>query len=153
MRLWLLSRDVPTLDSDEATFGLMPLHLGRGEWTTFMWGQAYMGSLESLVSLPFLWFFGVNAFALRLGPLALAVTCTLLLLVDWLFPRRVAMVTPLQTAANDHGPWIYARDTALLTLRQSHHVHTVISNDYWMGLRLPLHTRVQVGIFTVYVPT
>lgn len=33
LRLWLLAQGTPTLDSDEATVGLMGLHLLRGEWT------------------------------------------------------------------------------------------------------------------------
>lgn len=38
LRLWMLAHDVPTLDSDEATFGLMALHVARGDWSVFMWG-------------------------------------------------------------------------------------------------------------------
>lgn len=45
-------------------------------------------------------------------------------------------LTPLQTAARDHGAWIAGSDDALLRLLAAHHVRTVISNDYWEGLRL-----------------
>ena len=69
LRLWLLAHDTPTLDSDEATVGLMGLHLLRGEWTPFYWGQAYMGSLEAALVAPFLWLLGPTPLALRLAPL------------------------------------------------------------------------------------
>ncbi len=69
LRLWLLAHGTPTLDSDEATVGLMGLHLLRGEWTPFYWGQAYMGSLEAVLVAPFLWLLGPTPLALRLAPL------------------------------------------------------------------------------------
>jgi 4-amino-4-deoxy-L-arabinose transferase-like glycosyltransferase len=45
-------------------------------------------------------------------------------------------LTPLQTASRDHGIWIAGNDDGLLRLLREHHVRTVISNDYWEGLRL-----------------
>lgn len=69
LRLWLLSRDVPTLDSDESMVGLMGLHVLRGDWTVFLWGQEYMGSLEAILVAPFLWIFGPSTVALRLAPM------------------------------------------------------------------------------------
>jgi hypothetical protein len=47
-----------------------------------------------------------------------------------------AAVTPTSTAALDHGIWIINDDAALLQLLNARHVRTVISNDYWEGLRL-----------------
>ncbi|HEY7126235.1 MAG TPA: hypothetical protein VH540_19990, partial [Ktedonobacterales bacterium] len=47
-----------------------------------------------------------------------------------------AAVTPLQTAARDHGIWVAGTDDTLLALLRADNIHTVISNDYWEGLRL-----------------
>src|SRR5258708_39797891 len=71
LRLWLLARDVPTLNSDEATVGLMALHVLRGEWTVFYWGQPYMGSLEAILAAPAIALFGSTSLGLHLAPLVL----------------------------------------------------------------------------------
>ncbi|MBA3827197.1 MAG: hypothetical protein H0X24_25300, partial [Ktedonobacterales bacterium] len=48
-----------------------------------------------------------------------------------------ATLTPVATAALDHKHyWIAGNDTALIHLLTSAHVHTLISNDYWVGMRL-----------------
>jgi 4-amino-4-deoxy-L-arabinose transferase-like glycosyltransferase len=75
LRLWLLSRDIPTLDSDESMVGLMALHILRGDWAVFLWGQEYMGSLEAILVAPFLWLFGPSTVALRLAPMLLSLGC------------------------------------------------------------------------------
>ena len=94
LRLWLLTRGTPTLDSDEATVGLMGLHLLHGEWTPFYWGQAYMGSLEAALVAPFLWLLGPTPFALRLAPLlvGLGFVATVYLLGRRLFSSGVGLV-------------------------------------------------------------
>ncbi|MGZ3678865.1 MAG: hypothetical protein ACXWQR_09880 [Ktedonobacterales bacterium] len=43
---------------------------------------------------------------------------------------------PVQTAVLDQGVWIMGRDEELLRLLRAHGVRTVISKDYWEGLRL-----------------
>lgn len=95
LRLWMLSHDVPTLNSDEATIGLMALHLLHGQWTTFYWGQEYMGSLEAMLASPFLLLFGTTAVALRLATMlvGLAFIATGYLLAARLYNRRVAMLS------------------------------------------------------------
>lgn len=94
LRIGLLSRDVPTLDSDEATIGLMALHLLHGEWSTFFWGQSYMGSLEAVLVAPFLWAFGASAFTLRLAPMlvGMAFIVTVYALGVQLYRRSIAIV-------------------------------------------------------------
>lgn len=94
LRLWLLARDVPTLDSDEAMIGLMALHVPRGDLSVFLWGQSYMGSLEALLSAPILWAFGPSTLTLRLVPLLLGLgsIATLALLGAWLISRRVGLL-------------------------------------------------------------
>src|SRR5258708_5974038 len=94
LRLWLLARGLPTLDSDEATIGLMALHLRHGEWSVFFWGQSYMGSLEAVLAAPFVWLLGPSAFALRLAPLlmGLAGIAALAVLAARLYSPRVALV-------------------------------------------------------------
>jgi hypothetical protein len=57
------------------------------------------------------------------------------LVCGWNLAGDLAL-TPLQTAARDHGIWIAGNDDELLRMLRGHHVRTVISNDYWEGLRL-----------------
>jgi 4-amino-4-deoxy-L-arabinose transferase-like glycosyltransferase len=100
LRLWLLARGLPTLDSDEATIGLMALHLRHGEWSVFFWGQSYMGSLEAVVAAPFVWLLGPSASALRLAPLlmGLAAIAAVAVLAARLYSPRVALVAAVLLA-------------------------------------------------------
>jgi hypothetical protein len=36
----------PGLDSDQAIFGLMAMHILRGEFPIFQWGYLYMGTIS-----------------------------------------------------------------------------------------------------------
>ncbi len=95
LRLILLARGVPSLDSDEATFGLMALHMAHGQFSVFMWGQNYMGPLEPLISLPYMLILGTSALSLRLGPLTLYCAAIIVLYVfcKRYFSQRIAMYT------------------------------------------------------------
>ena len=53
-RLVVWRSHVGALDSDEAVWGLMARHAADGQFTAFMWGQAYGGTLESVISAPLL---------------------------------------------------------------------------------------------------
>jgi hypothetical protein len=53
--------------SDSATIALMAMHSLRGKFYAFYWGQAYMGSLESLATVPFFALFGVSDVTLSMG--------------------------------------------------------------------------------------
>lgn len=81
--------------------------------------------------------FGAHAASAWLAPLVIALLCA------WNLAGDVAL-TPLQTAASDHGIWVVGSDDQLLRTLAAHHVHTVISNDYWEGLRLTFESGEQV---------
>ncbi len=66
--LRLLYLATPDLDSDQAIFGLMAMHILRGELPIFQWGYHYMGTLESFVAAPLMVVFGPSRFALDLAP-------------------------------------------------------------------------------------
>jgi 4-amino-4-deoxy-L-arabinose transferase-like glycosyltransferase len=64
---WLLVGTPPLAqaDYDESITGLMALHMLRGDWQIFFWGQPYMGTLEpALASLVF-WLAGPSTAALH----------------------------------------------------------------------------------------
>src|SRR5262245_56727648 len=51
LRLTLAALGWPATDSDEATFGLMALHISeRGAHPIFFYGQTYMGALEAYLA-------------------------------------------------------------------------------------------------------
>jgi Dolichyl-phosphate-mannose-protein mannosyltransferase/F5/8 type C domain len=66
--LRLLYLAAPALDSDQAIFGLMAMHILRGELPIFQWGYHYMGTIESFVAAPLMLVFGPTRFALNLSP-------------------------------------------------------------------------------------
>ncbi|MGC4859345.1 ArnT family glycosyltransferase [Micromonospora sp. DT41] len=71
-RLVLTLYTVPSSNSDEATFGLAALHIGQGrERPVFLYGQHYMGMLESYLAAPLLAVTGPSWPVLRLPMLAL----------------------------------------------------------------------------------
>jgi hypothetical protein len=65
-RLVLLLLTVPGPNSDEATFGLAALHISTGrEWPAFLYGQHYMGTVESYLAAPLFALFGPGWVLLR----------------------------------------------------------------------------------------
>jgi 4-amino-4-deoxy-L-arabinose transferase-like glycosyltransferase len=95
LRLWMLAHDVPVIDSDEGTFGLMALHLRHGDWSVFMWGQPYMGSFETFLIAPFVAILGPSPVALRLAPilLGLAFMLTTYLLASRIYSPPIGLAT------------------------------------------------------------
>lgn len=89
----MLAHGVPTLDSDEATYGLMALHVPSGEWSVFMWGQPYMSSLEAFYIAPFVAFLGPSALTLRIGPILLSLLfiATTSLMASRMYSRHVGL--------------------------------------------------------------
>jgi hypothetical protein len=69
----------PRLDSDQAITGLMGLHILRGEFPIFFWGQHHAGVPESYGAAVTFTLLGVSRFALSLVP-ALAALATVLAL-------------------------------------------------------------------------
>ncbi|MFI7577250.1 ArnT family glycosyltransferase [Micromonospora sp. NPDC049497] len=71
-RLVLTLATVPPSNSDEATFGLIALHIAQGrEFPVFLYGQRYMGVLESYLAAPGIAIAGPSWPVLRLPLLAL----------------------------------------------------------------------------------
>ncbi|MGW0213447.1 hypothetical protein ACWDXH_03540 [Micromonospora chokoriensis] len=71
-RLVLTVFTVPVSNSDEATFGLAALHIGQGrERPVFLYGQHYMGMVESYLAAPLVAVAGPSWPVLRLPMLAL----------------------------------------------------------------------------------
>ncbi|MEU8083160.1 hypothetical protein AB0B57_06010 [Micromonospora sp. NPDC049101] len=71
-RLVLTLFTVPVSNSDEATFGLAALHIGQGrERPVFLYGQHYMGMLESYLAAPLVALAGPSWPVLRLPMLVL----------------------------------------------------------------------------------
>ncbi len=68
LALRLLHLATPSLDSDQAIFGLMAMHILRGEFPVFQWGYHYVGTIESFAAAPLMVLFGPTRFALNLSP-------------------------------------------------------------------------------------
>ncbi|MEO7000588.1 MAG: hypothetical protein ABI068_02130, partial [Ktedonobacterales bacterium] len=68
-RLYLIARGWPLVDSDEAIVGLMGRHILRGEFPVFLWGQSYMGALQSYLAAPLFALFGSSDFTLHIAEL------------------------------------------------------------------------------------
>lgn len=72
LRLILLANNWPGQSAEEGTFGVEGLHIAyHGAHPIFMYGQNYMGVLESYLDVPFFYFFGVSWFTLRLSVILL----------------------------------------------------------------------------------
>ncbi|PZG01441.1 hypothetical protein [Micromonospora deserti] len=101
-RLVLTLHTVPASNSDEATFGLAALHIAQGrELPVFLYGQRYMGTLESYLAAPLVALTGPSWPVLRL-PLLL-----LYALFLWLIHRLTRRVG---------SPWFATFVVGLLAL-------------------------------------
>jgi hypothetical protein len=96
LRLTLAALGWPATDSDEATFGLMALHISeRGAHPIFFYGQNYMGAVEAYLAAGAFRLFGPSLFALRLSTIALSagfLVC-IYLLARLLYGRGLALAT------------------------------------------------------------
>lgn len=101
-RLVLLLIEVPPANSDEATSGLVAMHLAQGrEFSLFFYGQHYMGAFESYLAAPLFAVFGSSTLALRLPNLVLYAAFLVLM---WQLTRRL------------YTPWLAAFTVGLLAL-------------------------------------
>lgn len=93
LRILLARGYWPLPNSDEATMGLMAMHIQHGEWPIFFYGQHYMGVLEAYAAAPFFSMFGVSVFTLRLSLtlLFMLFLVTMYLLVRTLYTRNFAL--------------------------------------------------------------
>lgn len=101
-RLVLLLTEIPPSNSDEATSGLVALHIAQGrEFPLFFYGQYYMGALESYLAAPLFLLAGPSTLALRLPNLLLY---AIFLMLMWHLTRRL------------YGPWLAVATIAVLAL-------------------------------------
>jgi len=91
-----LAAGLPPTNSDEATMGLMALHVAEGrELPVFFYGQSYMGALEAYLAAPLVLLAGPSTLALRVPTLLLTTAFLLLMwrLTRLLFPGPVVLLT------------------------------------------------------------
>jgi hypothetical protein len=105
LRLSLAALGWPATDSDEATFGLMALHISeRGAHPIFFYGQNYMGAVEAYLAAGAFRLFGPSLFALRLSTITLSagfLVCAYLL-ARLLYGRGLALATLALLAIGSH---------------------------------------------------
>lgn len=95
IRLGLILLSWPATDSDEATMGLMALHINAGhDWPLFFYGQSYMGTLQAYLGAVLFNLFGASVVSLRLGLLLLFVLFLVVMyrLLKALYPGSFALV-------------------------------------------------------------
>lgn len=101
-RLILLLLDVPGSNSDEGTFGLVALHIAQGRgWPIYLYGQHYMGVVESYLAAPLFVVFTPSWLLLRLP----------LLLLYALF-----LVLAYRLTRELYSPWLATVTVGLLAL-------------------------------------
>jgi hypothetical protein len=101
-RLVLMLLTVPGSNSDEATFGLAAAHIATGhEWPIFLYGQHYMGVIESYLAAPLFAAFEPGWVLLRLPLIFLYAAFVYLM---YRLTRRL------------YSPWLAAATVGLLAL-------------------------------------
>jgi len=101
-RLVLILLTVPGSNSDEATFGLAAMHIAAGrEFPIFLYGQHYMGTVESYLAAPLFALFTPSWPLLRLPLLALHAVFVYL---SYRLTRRL------------YSPWLATATVGLLAL-------------------------------------
>ncbi|ASW57581.1 hypothetical protein CIK06_10280 [Plantactinospora sp. KBS50] len=101
-RLVLILLTIPGGNSDEATFGIAALHIAAGtDRPVFLYGQRYMGTVESYLAAPLFAVAGPSWPALRLPLLAL---WALFVLASYRLTRRIC------------SPWLATFTVGLLAL-------------------------------------
>lgn len=86
MRLWIATTSFGFLDSEESIIVLMAKAFREGDFSAFIWGQNYGGTVEVLLTAALGWVVGTGAVAAKLAPaLFLLGSCA----VVWLIGRRL----------------------------------------------------------------
>ncbi|HEX6480758.1 MAG TPA: glycosyltransferase family 39 protein, partial [Ktedonobacteraceae bacterium] len=96
LRLVLTILGWPLTNSDEATMGLMALHIAfKGEHPFFFYGQNYMGAIEAYLGAAAFRLFGVSLLSLRLSTILLFTLFLICMyfLASLLYNKKVALVT------------------------------------------------------------
>ena len=71
VRIWAATQWPANFQSDEAVFGLMARHTLAGDFTPTLYGPAYLGSIESIISAGFMSILGPSVMAFRMSTLLL----------------------------------------------------------------------------------
>jgi hypothetical protein len=100
LRVWTMARANWMLDGDEATFGLMALHILQGDRPIFLNGQPYIGAFQSYLGAAVFTIFGVSRIAFKSITLFefVAFALSLYLLARKCAGRRVALLAVLLAA-------------------------------------------------------
>jgi hypothetical protein len=96
LRLFLIIQGWPHSNSDEATMGIIAMHIAnKGEHPLFFYGQNYMGTLEAYLAAGFFRLFGASIVSLRLGPLLLFALflSSMYFLTSLLYTKKLALIT------------------------------------------------------------
>lgn len=96
LRIVLVSKGWPLLDSDEGTMGLMAMHIAyRGEHPIFFYAQGYMGAFEAYLAAVMFRLFGISALALRFGLILIfaGFLTGMYLLTSLLYTKKLALFT------------------------------------------------------------
>ena len=102
LRLWIMTGQLGTIDSDEALTGLMARHLWNGEFRAFMWRFNYQGTISTYPVALSLKLFGDTQFALELPFLIMSAGVTA---VIWRVGTRFLTATQAVIAALVFWTW------------------------------------------------
>lgn len=98
LRIVLTAFGWPSTNSDEGTYGLMALHIASlKDFPIFLWGSAYLGTLEAYLGAVMFHLFGVSVFTLRLGTMLefALFLMSMYFLASLLYTKKLALVTLL----------------------------------------------------------
>jgi hypothetical protein len=100
VQTWAALQWTANLDSDEAIVGLMVRHILQGNIPTYFYGQAYLGSLNAILSAPFVYWMSDSVLGLRMSALLLFGAFLMLhgLWVRRLWGSQVALISLLVLA-------------------------------------------------------
>jgi 4-amino-4-deoxy-L-arabinose transferase-like glycosyltransferase len=85
LRVVVYRSSLGVLDGDEAVWGLMARHFLDGEFSVFVWGQGYGGTLEVFPTAALFALLGTSTLAIRIVPIALT---ALAAVIVWRVGRR-----------------------------------------------------------------
>lgn len=94
-RLWIVWTGRCPIDSDEGVFGIISIEMLGGRFVPFFHGQDYMGTLPSVLCVPFMAILGKTPLAMRVAAIAAGVAA----LLTW---RRILVLW----RAGHVWPWL-----------------------------------------------
>ena len=106
LRVFLISVNWPQTNSDEATMGLMALHIAQGkDFPIFFYGQGYMGALQAYLGGALFHIFGASLFTLRLGLVVIfgGTLISIYLLTKMIYNRNFALFVLLLFCSGSSG--------------------------------------------------